>query len=305
MKKPIPVILDTDIGTDIDDTWALAMMLKSPELDVKLITTAAGDTVYRTKIVAKLLERAGRTDIPIGIGTDLSGSGIDDAERQREWVTGYNLSHFPGKIHKDGVRALINTIMDSREKITLVCIAPLPNIGRALDREPRIALKARFVGMHGSVRVGYGGSPAISKECNVVCHVKECQKVFTAPWDMTITPLDTCGVVQLKGNKYQRILKSRDPLIKALIEQYKIWMKDKKRERKTWIPNDAASSILFDTVAVHLAHSHKFLKIEKLGIRVSDDGYTLIDNRAKKIACATAWKDLEGFEDDLVESLTS
>ena len=43
MKK-IPVILDTDLGTDIDDSWAIAYMLKCPELDVKLITTATGDT---------------------------------------------------------------------------------------------------------------------------------------------------------------------------------------------------------------------------------------------------------------------
>jgi hypothetical protein len=34
-----PVILDTDIGDDIDDTWALAMLLKSPELDLKFVTT--------------------------------------------------------------------------------------------------------------------------------------------------------------------------------------------------------------------------------------------------------------------------
>lgn len=39
VKKPIPVILDTDIGGDIDDTWALVMTLKSPELDVKLIVS--------------------------------------------------------------------------------------------------------------------------------------------------------------------------------------------------------------------------------------------------------------------------
>ena len=38
MKKPVPVILDTDIGSDLDDTWALAMALKSPEIDLKLVT---------------------------------------------------------------------------------------------------------------------------------------------------------------------------------------------------------------------------------------------------------------------------
>ena len=67
----IPVILDTDIGGDIDDTWALAMMLKSPELDVKLVVTDTGNTTYRAKIAAKMLEIAGRTDVPVGVGLHL------------------------------------------------------------------------------------------------------------------------------------------------------------------------------------------------------------------------------------------
>ena len=54
MKK-IPVILDTDIGTDIDDTWALAMLLNCQELAPKLVVTVAGDTVYRTHLSAKFL----------------------------------------------------------------------------------------------------------------------------------------------------------------------------------------------------------------------------------------------------------
>ena len=48
----IPIILDTDIGGDIDDTWALALLLKSPEFDVKLIVSDTGDTVYRARIIA-------------------------------------------------------------------------------------------------------------------------------------------------------------------------------------------------------------------------------------------------------------
>ena len=64
----IPVILDTDIGDDIDDTWALTMMLNSPELDVKLVIGDYGKPVYRGKILAKMLEAAGRTDVPVGLG---------------------------------------------------------------------------------------------------------------------------------------------------------------------------------------------------------------------------------------------
>ena len=69
--KRIPVIIDTDIGTDIDDTWAVLMALNSPELDIKLIVSSTGDTILRAALLAKFLDRCGRTDIPIGIGIPL------------------------------------------------------------------------------------------------------------------------------------------------------------------------------------------------------------------------------------------
>ncbi len=69
-RPTIPVILDTDIGTDIDDTWALALLLRCPELDPKLILMETGDSTYRAKITAKLLAKAGRTAIPIGLGVN-------------------------------------------------------------------------------------------------------------------------------------------------------------------------------------------------------------------------------------------
>ena len=91
----IPIILDTDIGVDVDDVWALAMMLRSPELDVRLITTATGDTVYAARIVARLLEIAGRTDIPIGIGIPLQGT----SQPHADWVKDYPLENYPGTVH--------------------------------------------------------------------------------------------------------------------------------------------------------------------------------------------------------------
>ena len=75
--EPVPVILDTDIGSDIDDTWALAMMLGSPQIDLKLITTAFRDTPTKTRLVAKLLERWHRTDVPIGTGVKTADGGIN------------------------------------------------------------------------------------------------------------------------------------------------------------------------------------------------------------------------------------
>jgi inosine-uridine nucleoside N-ribohydrolase len=306
----IPVIFDTDICDDIDDTWALALLLESPEFDIKLITTEVGNTVSKAKTVAKFLETVGRTDIPIGIGVQQH----EGHHRQDAWAKDYELSSYPGTIHRDGVQALIDTVMKSRKPVKVVAVGPLPNIAAALEREPRIAQKAEFVGMHGSVRLGYGGSATISAEYNVRASAKEAQKVFTAPWNITITPLDTCGVVQLKGQKYQAVLKRNSPLTRALIENYRAWYRQGVLNEKKDLSEaelnkrvdqklNSSSSTLFDTVAIYLAMSTDLVKMEKLPIRVTDDGYTRIDQGAKVINCATEWKDLGAFEDFLVGRL--
>jgi inosine-uridine nucleoside N-ribohydrolase len=293
-NRKIPVILDTDIGDDIDDTWALALLLKSPELDVKLVTTDHGNTLYRAKIAARMLEVGRRTDVPIGIGVRLS----DSEGAQAPWVADYDLSKYPGKVYQDGVQALIDTIMKSAGPITLICIGPVPNVKAALEREPRIASRARFVGMHGSVRRGYDGKAGPEAEYNLKENAPACRAAFTAPWDITITPLDTCGVVRLDGAEYSTVRHSNDPLARAVIENYRIWSRKNPDRAKS------GSSILFDTVAVYLAISQEMVVMEDLGIRVTDDGRTVIDPKAKILHCAMEWKNLPAFRQFLVRRLT-
>ncbi len=290
----VPVILDTDIGDDIDDTWALALLLRSPELDLKLVVTDQGKPEYRAKIVARLLEVAGRTDVGVGLGLPV----VEGEGGQAGWVKDYDLSKYPGRVYRDGVQALINTIMQTPEQVTLICIGPVPNIQAALDREPRIAQRARFVGMDGSLRSGYNGKKLPDAEYNVKANAQAARRALGASWTVTITPLDTCGIVRLIGEQYAAVRDCRDPLAKAVVENYRIWLgKDGKRA-------DSASSVLFDTVAVYLAISEDLLAMEKLGIRVTDDGFTVIDSQGKQMNCATAWKNLPGFRDFLVKRLT-
>jgi inosine-uridine nucleoside N-ribohydrolase len=306
-----PVIFDTDICDDIDDTWALALLLQSPELDVKLITTEVGNTPAKTRTVAKFLEMVGRTDIPIGIGVQQHNR----AHRQDAWAKDYDLSSYPSKIYKDGVQALIDTIMKSRRRITIIAVGPLPNIAAALEREPRIAQKADFVGMHGSIRRGYGGANQPAAEYNVRADVKASQAVFTADWPMTITPLDTCGLVDLSGERYQNLHQKGSPVVKALMGNYYAWYKqglveqdkaltEAELDKRSAQQIATRSTTLFDTVAVYLAISHELAKMEQLRIKVSNDGYTRIDPAGKVIDCATEWKDLGAFRDFLVERLT-
>ena len=301
--KRIPVILDTDIGSDIDDTWALAMLLQSPELEPRLIVTESGDTVYRAKIVAKILERSEREEIPIGIGLYIS----KEAGPQISWVKDYDIERYSGTIYEDGVKALIETVMESSETVTLLCIGPLTNIAVALKAEPRIAERARIVSMLGCLYKsppGYGGGDGgVVAEYNVKKDPRAAQTVFSAPWDITITPLDTCGFVKLGGERYRAIRKCGNPLIRDLMENYKIWLRSRREDWRRIFESE--SSILYDTVAVYLSFSSEYLVMKNLGIQITDDGYTIIGKEARTVHCAIEWKDLSAFKDMLVKRLTS
>jgi len=295
-NKKIPVIFDTDIGDDIDDTWALILLLNSPEFDIKLVTASTGDTPSKVKVVARICELAGRSDIPIGVGVK-----TDRPNQQGDWVVDYDISKYPGKVYADGVQAMIDTIMKSKKAIRVVAVGPLPTVAEALVREPEIAKKAHFFGMHGDIRHTPKGKRTM--DYNVRAHPTSSQKVFTADWPMILTPLDTCAKVRLTGEKYQRVYKANTPLTKALIENYLIWAKHVRWAR----PKQVAytSSTLFDTVAIYLALTEDFalVEMEDLPLRVTDAGRTVIDQKGKVIKCATRWKDLGAFEDWLVERI--
>ena len=298
--KPLPVILDTDIGDDIDDTWALTMLLKSPQFDVKLITTTCGKAEYRAKLIAKMLTAAKRTDIPIGLGAGgRDGTGVID-----DWVKDYRLSDYPGKIHEDGAKAIVETVNALAEKkmpVTIIAIGPLHTLEAALVRDPGIAPKADFVGMHGSVRKGYDNNPAPCVEYNMG-YVPGAQKVFSAPWhNIAITPLDTCGLVKLSGPAFADLKSSKDPLVRAMLENYRIWAKKKSIDDLT------ESTVLFDTVAVYLADPgpKPLLELEPLHIDVTDKGMMAIDPKGALTNVATNWKNLAGYRDHLVKLLNA
>jgi inosine-uridine nucleoside N-ribohydrolase len=292
----IPVIYDTDIGDDIDDTWALSMLLKSPQFDLKMVSTSCHNAHARARLVAKLLTVAGRTDIPIALGPGGNGK-----TRQDEWCKDFQLDQYPGTVHEDGPQAVIDLIHNSKQPITIIAVGPLQSLSAALQKDPSIAPKAHFIGMHGSVYKGYGGSSTVSAEYNVRRDAAACRRVLSAPWKSAmITPLDTCGIVHLDGDRFKTLKESNDRVVKALLENYRIWAKKKTVDELT------RSSTLFDTVAIYLGYPgpKELIKLEPLSIIVTDDGYTRVDPAGAKMAVATSWNDLDGYRDLLVKVLT-
>jgi len=302
-QNPRPVILDTDIGDDIDDTWALLMLLRMPQLDLKLAVGDFGNSRYRARLLAKLLQMTGRSSVPVGLGIDIEAGVTDEPGQQSAWLDNYQLESYPGKIYQDGVQAIIDTIKQSPQPVVLLCLGPVPNIAEALRRDPSIASNAHFVGMFGSIRTGYVGDDSPAAEYNVKVDPQSLQAAFAAPWECTITPLDTCGTVVLDGSNYQRLYQSEDPWLVSLMDNYRIWLPG-----APYIAADhdmsKTSTTLFDAVAVHLAAGGDLVELERLPIRVTDDGYTVIDEQhGRPVNCATRWKDQAGFERRLVETL--
>jgi inosine-uridine nucleoside N-ribohydrolase len=295
----VPIIFDTDLGTDIDDTWALAQILRSPELDLKLVVSDGGDTRYRAAVIAKFLQSVGRGDVPVGVGR-YGGPMGDDVKNQLPWLRDYNITNYPGKAHEDGVGALIDTIMNSKETITVVAVGPCPNLKQALEREPRIASKARLVGMYGSFNVGYEPGSKPAAEANVVIAPVALRKVLAAPWqDILLTPLDTCGFVSIQGEDYRNIWCSMDDaMIKSLIENYCYFA-----GRVNWMNCNTfthKSTTLFDCVAVYLAYDESLVNVEKMQFDVTNSGYTVASTTgAFKARVAISWKDKSRFEHDL------
>ena len=304
VSKKIPCILDTDTGDDIDDTWALVFLLQCPELDVKLVTTSTGDTEFRAKMVAKTLQELGRTDIPIGIGKQTDKENLHKYF-QRSWVDDYDVKSYPGTIYRDGVGAMIDTVMKSPEPVKIIAVGPLPNLAQAYRRQPDIVMNSEVIGMQGSIYTGYYGRSTPMPEWNVRTYIEDARLVFRAPWKMTITPLDTCGQIQITGEAYQNMLKSQSVAMQTVLEAYHHWLARPGHKPETRWDDKTCSTILYDTVAVYLAISTDYCQMENLGIKVDDKGSTIIDQNAKLVQCAVKWENEQAFMDMLIERMTT
>ena len=249
VKKRIPVILDTDIGNDIDDTWALVFALLRDELDIRLVTTVLGDPIYSAKLVAKLTGVCEKAPIDIGLGK----RGSEPARYQGKWVADYDLASYRGRIYEDGVARMLEVIRDCGETVTILGMGPCTNLAEALRRDPHIAEKVRVISIFGGLFRGYFGS-APCPEYNVHQDIEAAKAVLAGYPHLLISPIDTFFDVVLDGERLERIRRMRDRSapVRAVLENFDIWAdsyplwRDKPRDR---------TSELCDVLPVYLAIS--------------------------------------------------
>src|SRR6202008_1311396 len=128
-----PIILDTDIGTDIDDAWALGYALKSPTFNIVGVTVSDADTPSRAKIACKLLYRVGRTDVPVAVGRQTPAVPPDRIDYQFTWAEDFQ-AYKP--VATPAVAFLADLIRRSPGQITIIAVGPLQNIGDLVRQHP-------------------------------------------------------------------------------------------------------------------------------------------------------------------------
>jgi inosine-uridine nucleoside N-ribohydrolase len=194
----VPILLDTDIGTDVDDAFALALALTSPEIDLEGITTVGSSAQDRAWIVCRLLTVVDRRTIPVAWGRGTQPHSPLEGQYQYRYHPAPIFNRTSKPVKEDAVEFLYSKLKANPGKLTIVAVGPLTNIARLVTKHPDCKpwIK-RLVIMGGSVRVGYSGKGPTDAEWNIKSDVSAARTVFTAGLPLGVAPLDSTTLLIL------------------------------------------------------------------------------------------------------------
>jgi len=238
-----PVWLDTDIGTDVDDAVALGLALRSPEIELVGVSTVYGDVGLRSRMVLKLLQAAGREDVPVYSGATepimrerpvywagWEGEGLlapEDAELK------------PRPEH--AVPALVKAVNERPGEITLVTVGPMTNAALAFALDSELAGKLKgLVVMGGAVRIGEDGLKLPVAEHNLACDPEAAALCFRSGAPTVMVGLDVTTRVWVDRAAVERIRQGGD-LGRAVGTQLELYLGHVSRDY-TWMHDPLALS---------------------------------------------------------------
>jgi purine nucleosidase len=267
------VILDTDIGDDIDDAYALTLALHSPEFEILGVTTAWGDTALRARLAARLLMSDSANKIPVlpGVPTH-SKSNFS----QRAWAVA---GPSPGR--GSAVDFLLAEARRYPHQITLIAIGPLTNVAAAIARDPSgFRLFNRVVLMGGSIHCGYGNPRAIpppspQPEYNIAMDPAAARKLLASGVPIFMMPLDSTQW-KLDDSKLAQVAAHSTPATDALLVLTTEWQLATHQHVPT----------LFDAMAVTFALRPDICPTTPLRLQVEDNGFTReVEGQVNAHAC--------------------
>jgi purine nucleosidase len=289
--QPQLAILDTDIGDDIDDAFALALALRSPELKILGIMTAFGDTELRARLVDRYLHAVGRGEIPVAAGIATSHDNV--------FTQAVYARREPERKHRDGVEFLLSQIRAHPGEITLIAIGPLNNVEAAIKHDPETFRKLkRVVMMGGSIYRGYDGQNGERRgpdaEWNINRDPAGARALLASGVPVFMMPLDSTQI-HLETKEREEIFAHGSPLTDQLTLLYHQW--------KAGTDGHPDAPTLFDPVAVTYAIRPGLCPATPLRLEVDDKGFTRpVDGAPNAQVCLKSNE--KGFMDLLLGSLT-
>jgi purine nucleosidase len=259
---PEPIIIDTDIGTDIDDAFAVALALKSPEVKILGISTASGDTAARVRILDRMLGMSGHQDIPVALGVPTAEApGTPAIGRQGRFG---NTPGFSRATHPAAVDFILGQIRRFPGQITLITIGPLTNIAMLIDKDAASFHKLKRVvlmgGWIGPVDLGGWGVANPATEYNISADIPAAQKLFRSGVPLYVMPLDATANLKMDDLKRDAILTKGTPLTDSLALLYLMW--------------GNTTPILYDAMAVGYVVDPTLCPAQPMRITIDDRGIT-------------------------------
>jgi inosine-uridine nucleoside N-ribohydrolase len=259
-----PVIIDTDVGDDIDDAFALALALQDARLNVVGVTTAWGDTRTRVLLVRRLLETLGRKDVVVAQGPETPNT---VPFTQKRWASGAT-DTAPAP---DAIGFIRDQVHKRPGEITLIALAPLSNVEALQQRAPRALRELKqVVLMGGSIYAGYNQGGAIpvaqpSAEYNIAAAPRGLTILLESGVPVRMFPLDS---TQIKFDEVRRdrLFAHGSPASDALALLYHQW-----RLLNSW---GQITPTLFDVVPVVWMLQPSTCPLTPLRITVDAQGYT-------------------------------
>lgn len=255
--KPIDVIIDTDIGDDIDDAFALCLAMKSPELRLLGVTTVFKDTASRARIAARLLRLGGFGEVPVVAGCaiplcnyEIYGKPIDFTEKPISYIGDYDTEVYRTDI--DAVAFLIQTLEAAESPIKLITLGALTNIADLLRRRPDLTAKIASISMMGGAFISHNLC-----EYNFTCDPEAASIVIRSGVPIDCVGLDVTFQCKLSKQQVEALNNHAHPCIRMLMDMRMRWAHD---------------VYLHDPLAVVAAFDKNIASFEKIQCKVELNG---------------------------------
>ncbi len=251
----INVILDTDIGTDVDDCLALALILASPELALKGVTCVYGDVDLRARMTTKLLELHHQAAIPV-----MAGERTPLLNKRQIYWGGHegkglltdedsSLTYSP----ESAVDFIVRLAHEQSGQIHLIGIAPLTTIAAVLRRDPKLPLAG--ITLMGGVIRGPGRLDLPYAEHNIVCDPEAAHIVLSSGLPITLIPLDLTTQVRVTVEGLRRIRAGGTAFHEAVANQLAVYPYFQQRNW-TYLHDPLAVATVIDPSLVQMQRVH-------------------------------------------------